>query len=469
MRFGLPSETEVVSSDWWEVKKQAPTPSAVYLNKPTIDSLLAEALSQLELRNISKHESQQIERAEALKSDYDSRAQKTNRDLELLDSSYQHILRSQESVVVAILEEELKRRKEEERRREELRIQKEKEEKLRKEQEEKERQRKLEEERKRKELEQQKKEAERQEQLRLKKEKEQAESMKSHSTNFVEVDKEFRKWSQEIINIKEKVVAPINGNKDLKKSISALRRKITVKFGQLSNSQAHCQRIYSDIEQLIELVKSHPQGYPWLLNSIAKAIIQQAEAEVTVKPTAALPLAYLTNHLLRRYKEFDYYLTARFVKKCCFVIGFTCSIDTEEGRKRMGWKRHDDKWEDEVKYEERVGGIMSLWSAISRDPSLDGFKYFSRGSQWTCLARILNTKAELISNVHYVIVSNWWEIASQAFYGSYRAQARKIFSLIQTKWTEIGKLKSLPAATRLQILVEECWQGNFNTIKEMER
>lgn len=445
-------------------------PRKIYLhNKDT--SLINESLTQLEKVNVGKFDKQQSDRLSSYKDDYDLSTYNTALLLNALEDSFKAVESRQEKTIENVFDYERKLREaEEERKRQE---------EARKRQE---AQRALEEEKRRIDEEHRRLEREKAEQIKkaeemkkkveadkLAEKKRQEEALRRKGrTNWSEVAKELEEWRQEIINIKEKVVTPVNQNKDLKKSLNAIKRKVTVKFGQLSNSAQQCRTVCDEIKQFIELTRRNDQAYHWLLNAISKALISQAEAEVIVKPTAALPLALLTNDLLRRYPEFSHYLTARFVKKCCFVIGYSCSISTEEGRMRMGWKRTDDKWEDEVKYEERIGGIMTLWSAICRGQNDQNLEYYNTGAEWKAVARILNTDLSIVTNVHFVILSNWWEVCAQEFYNNYRKQAAKIFLLIERGFTEHGRRESCPAAIRLQLLVEECWKGMFNTIKPME-
>lgn len=467
MRFGLPTETETVIARR-PVAYKVQSAQRNDTNK-TIEYLITEALSQLELQTVTRKEENEKKRIGMLQNSFEEFNHQTNQLIDALNENFKVTQATQSSVIDTIVAEEKERKRKEE----EMRL---KEEQERREEERRkqiaEQKRKEEDERKR--LEQKKKE----EELALKKKEEErrarlrdAEEKKRTMglTDFKKLEREVMKWRSHIADIKENVVARIHQNPQVKREMGASRRNITKRFGQLSNSLQQCRVVAQDVVQLIRLVQGDELRYKYLLNAVSKAIISQAETEVTVKATAAQPLAVLVFHLLNTFKELDFFLTARFVKKCCFVLGYSCSIDTEEGRLRMGWKRIENKWEDEVKYEERIGGIISLWAAISLHFRKDEFDLFNIGAQWRFLARILNTDFSLITNVHYLVVSNWWEVAADQLYREYGKQARKLFILLDRVWTPKGISKAFPAATRLQLLVEDLNNGNFNTISPMER
>lgn len=375
-------------------------------------------------------------------------------------------------------EEERKKREEKERQKrlEEERVKKQQEEEQkRKEEEAKKKQE--EEARKKKELEdaqklkEEKEKAVAQQKLKdkLQKAKDEAAKKASGVVNLADIEKSVLKYRSDILDIKQNVVLAMNNNKDLKKNANVIKRKLNVKFGQLSSSMAQLRTISQDVISLVNYAKQNDLVYQWILNFVAKAIVAQAEAEVTVKPTAALPLARLAVFLLDGLDGLYYYLCARFAKKCALILGYTCSIDTEEGRIRMGWKRSDEKWESEVKYEERIGGIVTVWAVMSRVCKNDKFPFFSLPAEWRFMARMLNTDKQLIGNVHYGAFCNWWEASAAQLVDAYNRQAVKALQLAVQDWAAVGKQKSCPAATRLTILGDDLFtNGSFSLLKEMD-
>lgn len=491
MKFGLDYDSEVLPQSpvhnhvsWHDTYKP---PSSPLRNEQTLAiELLNTTLSRMNKLLIMKAEDTIAQRREQLNTLFDAgRLQNkyieqvvhanlaSERDLQKKEINkiieHQEKLRREEEARQKALQEE-KQRKERE---EAERIKREKEEAKRKEEEAA--RKKLEEEKKAaeaKKLQEEKEKTEAQLKLKEKLRKAKEEASRRAAGGFTvpaEVEKEVFKYRQDVQDIKKNIVGEMDRNKELKKSAGVVKRKLNVKFGQLSSSMRQLNIISREVVELVNQTRSNDLVYQWVLNFIAKAIVAQAEAEVIVQPAAAIPLARLALFLLEGLDGLYYYLCARFAKKCALVLGYTCSIDTEEGRTRMGWKRSDEKWEPEVKYDERMGGIAAVWAVMAR---LGGnetkFPFFNMAAEWRFMARMLNTNKELISNVHYGVFCNWWEAAAAYLVKAYGNQAMKGLQLAVGDWAAYGKLKSYPAATRLSILGEDyATKGSFNLLKEM--
>lgn len=284
-------------------------------------------------------------------------------------------------------------------------------------------------------------------------------------TDFGSIEKLFWGYKEKIAFIKKDIVEPVKkADQDLKTLLSRHKRKVNPKFGQLTNSYKQLEGIQQELSNLIDQTKNNQLAYLWILNFIAKAMVHQSETEVRVKPESALPLGSLALNLLIKYPELLDLLMARFVKKCPFVIGFTCNIDTESGRLNMGWKRKsDDKWEDDVSYDERMGGIMTLYAVITRLPLPQEFINTSThplpiSCSWRYLARTANTPINLLTNTHFIVLGSWWDAAAAELLQAYGNQSAKLLQLVGDDLTvSVADCKYVGAA-RLRILLEE-WQG----------
>lgn len=303
-------------------------------------------------------------------------------------------------------------------------------------------------------------------QAELKAQEEEREANRSkYTTNFKLIEKKFLHYKEQIKLIKKNIVEPVKQlDKEQKKILSGHRRKINPKFGQLTNSNHQLQAIANELQNLISQAQQQPLMFKFLLNFTAKAIVHQAENEVRVKPESSVPLAKLTLFLMQTFPDLQELLMARFVKKCPFVIGYTCSIDTENGRSTMGWKRNsENKWEATTSYDERIGGMMTLFSVITRlDTMIPGSQNpWSLDYSWMILARITNTPIELLTNVHFIVLGSWWDAAAAHFLHAYGNQGAKLLKLIGDNLTSAVADRKYVGAARLRILMED-WISNNN-------
>lgn len=305
-----------------------------------------------------------------------------------------------------------------------------------------------------------KEKAAKEEKERLEAEEAARKSKTGQFTNWRNVDKEYLGWKAKIEEIKRDIKEPVANNPELKKLCNQCKRKINPKFGQLTHSVPHTKQISQDLEEIFNQAKQHSEiVYLWLLNFFAKSIIRQAENETIVAPQSALPLGMLAAKIMSVFPECKDLLIARFVKKCPLVIGFTCDIDTEEGRVRMAWRKPNDKWEDETVYSERMGGIASVYAAITQikfgahtvDP-------YPIDHSWTMMARLVNTAADKLTNTHFTVVAAWWEVTATRFLQTYGIQARKMLQAAWDPWTSSVMDKRFPACARLRLIGEE-WQS----------
>ncbi|CDR46693.1 CYFA0S25e01024g1_1 [Cyberlindnera fabianii] len=386
------------------------------------------------------------------------------------------------------IEEEKKRREEEERRKQEAEKKRLEEERIKREQEEKKRKEaeakaKAEAEKKalaeaealKKKQEEDAKRAKEQAKKKAQEEAEEAAKKGKGVTNFKEVEAQFLQYKQKIVDIKNDIVLKVKADLPTKNAILKHKRKINPKFGQLTNSMSQLRRISTEVSSMINETRPQEIAYHWILNFVAKAIVSQAETEVRAKPSSSVPLAKLTLFLLCEFAELKEFLMARFVKKCPYVIGYTCAVDTEEGRLRMGWKRHEDsKWEDQVSYDERMAGMMTLYSVITRLP-LDQQHFntmphpLPMSENWKMLARWMNIKSELLINTHFTVAASWWDASAKEFLMCYGVQGKKLMQIMWTTWPATVEEKKFTGAKTLMTVGED-WSkdGEIKSFGELE-
>ncbi|KAK9484751.1 GLE1-like protein-domain-containing protein [Lipomyces starkeyi] len=269
-----------------------------------------------------------------------------------------------------------------------------------------------------------------------------------------------------ILYIKSDILAPVAADKALKTYCSTSKRKVKPKLGQLTNSRQQIRKILGELNVIIDEAKEKSDlCYNWLLNFLSKSIVSQAETETTVSPMSAFPLGTLAVFMMSKHDKLRDLLIARIVKKCPYVIGYSCSIDTEEGRIRMGYKRIEGKWEDDAMYCERMGGIASVWGVMTQI----GFPLNSNISHpypmyhsWTFISRMLNLPPASLTNAHFTVMAAWWELTARRFLIAYGREGHKLLTTVWDAWTRAASDKRYPAAARLRILGEQ-WQEHGET------
>lgn len=311
--------------------------------------------------------------------------------------------------------------------------------------------------------------------IKAKKEaEEKAKSEKSSYSNWTDVNTQFAKYKKIIANVKSQIVVPVSENPQMKKNCFQAKRLVRTKLGQLTDSNQQLQKVFIDVVKIIDQFQRANQTlFHWILNCFSKLLVAQAEIETISNVETATPLARLAVMLMDKYEALKELLLARFVKKCPLVIGYTCTIDTEGGRERMGWKRKEGKYEDPNTYSERLSGICAVWVAMTIST---GFDFGGRphpypvSNLWTFFARLANTPKDLITDVHYSVVGISWDISSQAIAEEFGRQGSKLLKLLSTEWVIVGKERKYPAALRVLLQGEE-WMssGKLKSLKPMER
>ncbi|KAH6909820.1 GLE1-like protein-domain-containing protein [Coprinopsis sp. MPI-PUGE-AT-0042] len=141
----------------------------------------------------------------------------------------------------------------------------------------------------------------REEEDRRKQEEEEERKLEEAAHNAAEARRPQRRGTARIslLQLKDSVIAPVKADKEAKKAFNAIRRQITPKVGQLTNDEESINRISTQLRQLWSPTLLYPPPiYAGLCSSLAKAIILQAETEVTAEKKAAIPLARVTFNLL---------------------------------------------------------------------------------------------------------------------------------------------------------------------------
>ncbi|EPY49560.1 RNA export factor Gle1 [Schizosaccharomyces cryophilus OY26] len=265
-----------------------------------------------------------------------------------------------------------------------------------------------------------------------------------------------------IETIKSDITKPVSENKDLKNFCFSQRRKITPRLGQITKSNSQIQKITSLLQGTFQEAQTKgPVVYKWILNFFCKAVVKQAEAEVSVNLSSAFPLAKLCLLLCFQNPDLFDLLLARLQKKCPWVIPEIYDLHTEIGRKKMGYKKMTDgRYEQQAPYIERQCGIFAVYAAfVSLDDSLAprSWRLFSRLLNLTSPREFLDKDIEL-GQILCSIVTTYLDIAGRALLRTYGNQARKLLSASFSK-LYVGEERGGSPYGRLRIVGEDWLNG----------
>ncbi|KAI0071307.1 hypothetical protein K474DRAFT_1669133 [Panus rudis PR-1116 ss-1] len=335
------------------------------------------------------------------------RAQWQERDRQLWDR-IEKVIKFEQDKLNARLEAERKQREEEERKRKNEELKRRLEEEKRKQ--EAERLRKEEEERQ-KELQRQDEERkEREAAARQREERLKAEESERKKLGLTTAEDDWKRARTTLKALKSGPMKTVKANKPLKSLWSAARRQITPKVGQLTND---AQSINTISQQLVEIVRPnppHPQEvYTALLSSLAKAILLQAETEVTAEKRSAGPLAQVAVNMLWTLEGFADIFWAKLCQRAggwpvpavvppTDVDGSPLTGPTRS--KALGYLSQDGQQEPQSEYLIRVGGIMRVYFHIlfaNTPRPLDPL--FRLPRYWSYFARMLSEPALLLTSV----------------------------------------------------------------------
>ncbi|KAH0828713.1 GLE1-like protein-domain-containing protein [Lanmaoa asiatica] len=223
-------------------------------------------------------------------------------------------------------------------------------------------------------------------------------------------EEDWTRARQTLKNLKAGPMKTVKGDKGLKPQWTAIRRQITPKIGQLTQDPATIARITSQIFELVRPQQGLPEPlYFASLSALAKAILLQAETEVTAEKKSAIPLASVAANLLERLPAFPDIFFAKLVQRSGgwpvpSVIPSTDADGTPlveaARRKAMGYRVSNGEQESMGEYVTRISGMMRVYFLVTAAPvakPLDNM--FRLPRYWTYFARMMNDERLLSTAV----------------------------------------------------------------------
>ncbi|WWC59610.1 uncharacterized protein I303_102168 [Kwoniella dejecticola CBS 10117] len=307
---------------------------------------------------------------------------------------------------------------------------------------------------------------------------------------------EWRKWVEKQKWMKENVINPVKGDRATKTALKGGMRLMTRGLGQVVNTKEGIIRVTNDLHTiLIEQLPSPPsttspitlnddisKPYAYLLSHLAKALIKQAENEVSAKSDAAFPLARIVlGLLLRGHAALGEVLFARFVKKCPWVIPYYPTRQNNQPREEYEKSTGRGSDESVSEYISRMAGICTLYFAILQTPLSSLIPSIGSApptpaqlenliipvlrfpTSWTWLALALKDPLPGYPPTAHLL-SSWLDIvAHEAVRVFGRGQMGKIWEVIEREGLGEGLIKgdSEAARQKLRLTLEKWRLGQF--------
>ncbi|TFK66010.1 hypothetical protein BDN72DRAFT_800509 [Pluteus cervinus] len=215
----------------------------------------------------------------------------------------------------------------------------------------------------------------------------------------------YEDWRQARIDLIRLKMDPMKFVKDnMRSQWGAIRRQITSRISQLTNDPIVINRVSNEIYQLAKPNSGAlpSQLYSAVLSSLAKAIILQAETEVTAEKRSAIPLAQTAYNLLSSLPQFTEIMYAKLTQR----VGGWCIptalperdydsrpwADEAEMKKVMGFRKsaNGDDVETRADFATRVAGIMRVYFHILKiQPKQPLSPMWQTTRYWMWFARVL--------------------------------------------------------------------------------
>ncbi|KAJ3245615.1 hypothetical protein HDU78_008952 [Chytriomyces hyalinus] len=235
------------------------------------------------------------------------------------------------------------------------------------------------------------------------------------------------------------------------------RMKITQAIGQITSSREKIRDVALRVHAILNTAKSESPDvtYRYLLDCAAKAFVTQADTEVSVHRIKAIPMAQVAMMLCENHSELLAILLGRLMKRCPVVVPMyhkrleNESLDDFNKRRRLKHDR-DDEWEKEEIYNERMGGMIGFYAAMTQTTTNSAFYEIDFGWQW--LSRILNMNPRTITPQ---LLLRFLQMAGHRLLAVYKGQARKLFRYIYQSYIPKMLKVEVPTTVQLQLFFED--------------
>ncbi|KAI5477641.1 poly(A)+ mRNA-nucleus export-related protein [Pseudohyphozyma bogoriensis] len=294
---------------------------------------------------------------------------------------------------------------------------------------------------------------------------------------------EWERWTAKMTHIKTHVLPVVSQNPAFRKACFTAKRSITPKIGQLTSSNSATSHIIDQLHSLLSSLlppkgqETATQPYTWTLNHLAKALVKQAEQEVTAKLDTAYPLGRVVIGLLARgHVELGEVLMARLVKKCFWITGYwppRKPDQTPEAHQKTLGHAPPNQSESLVQYASRMSGLIALYASIIQTSPLVAPQgpcpptslsnipsHFRPSAGWRWLVLILRPPLVALEPTP-LLLGTFLEVAGESLLEIYGKQMGKFLEVLLREGVREGKAtfseKSKASVMKLGLWLED-WE-----------
>lgn len=263
-----------------------------------------------------------------------------------------------------------------------------------------------------------------------------AQATERNALGMTTPDADWRDARLALKQLKSGPIARVKANRDAKKKWNEIRRMITPRVGQLTNEPQVIANISQQIMQILRPSPALPPDvYHASLSSLAKAILLQAETEVTAEKRSAKPLAQLALNSMNVLVGFSAVLWA---KLCQRTGGWAIpapvpskDVDDTPFTPTTRAKASGLREETSADHTARVAGIMRVYfSLLLLPPSAPLSREFHTPRLWTFIAQLVKQPALLQSSLATELLSVALEVGGSHARNVWGAQWVKLMALL---------------------------------------
>ncbi|KAI0277073.1 GLE1-like protein-domain-containing protein [Russula aff. rugulosa BPL654] len=278
-------------------------------------------------------------------------------------------------------------------------------------------------------------------------------------------DSDWRDARLTLKQLKSGPIARVKANRDSKKRWNEIRRMITPRVGQLTNEPQVIANISQQIMQILRPSPALPPDvYHASLSSLAKAILLQAETEVTAEKRSAKPLAQLALNSMNVLVGFSAVLWAKLCQRTggWAIPAPVPSKDVDDTpftlatHTKASGLREDETSADRTA---RVAGIMRVYfSLLLLPPMAPLSREFHTPRLWMFVAQLVRQPALLQSSLATELLSVALEVGGSHARNVWGAQWIKLMALlyegVTTDPSPLGDSVPEARASRVRLQLE---------------